>query len=185
MFVAPNPKFYPSLMALRGTKGSLSAWALGLHLQDKSTAGPRPAWWDPRTWQLSVLKTAWKIAHTTSKMDMPLDWSYSSTVPFRCGPEAAIKFHVRPCPGEFARSKALFQNVRLQQPESFLTRNLHDHLSRGSACLELLIQPQLDACMENIDDPSQPWTTKLIKVAEINVPRQVFLRRDQGDACKT
>ena len=107
-----------------------------------------------------------------------------SVLPFLVGKQTAARFHVRPCPGMFQSYRHEFEALRDQWPRAYLTRSMQQMLNTSSICLELLIQPQADACTEDLDDPSKEWTTEKVKVAEITVPAQDFLKADQSEACK-
>lgn len=59
-------------------------------------------------------------------------------------------------------------------------RNRH----QSEICLELLIQPQQDTCDESLEYNLQTWNTPLIKAAELNIPKQMFLNTKQHELCE-
>lgn len=50
-------------------------------------------------------------------------------------------------------------------------------------CLELLLQPQEDACEHDLEGDNGEWDTAFVKVAEIIVPAQDFMLNEQHQTC--
>lgn len=84
-------------------------------------AAPSRRWlnlYDFRTVTAVIIITL-PAGREATRMDMPLDWHYSSATPYRNGPKGmpAVKWHVEPCYGQFSEDdKQGFRRTRARNP---------------------------------------------------------------------
>lgn len=182
-FFTKDTEYYASLVKSFTELGIAGAvqWAFGLYTGPE----PAPVFWNPLTWKPDVILNSLLIGLGSRSMNMPLDWEYSSATAYSNGgpPNAAVKFHVRPCQQTFRpEDRAMFKAKRKANPMSFLSDTMHAHLEKKEVCMEFLIQPQVDTCKQNTNDPRKVWSSPKFKVAELRIPKQKFLSETQDDA---
>lgn len=98
----------------------------------------------------------------------PLEISYWSTQPYRFGGEnTAVKYFLKPS----SENRIINENTT---EDNFLKINLAQTLASESAKFDFYIQFQENAFTMPIEDPTIPWKSKFIKVAELEIPIQKF-----------
>jgi hypothetical protein len=99
----------------------------------------------------------------------PLKQDYHSAVPFLLGSHSA-RYHVLPCD----QSKDPIPDKE-SAPRDYLRQRLAETLKAKSMCFNFYVQPNIDFRKNLIEDPRLEWdekTSPLIKVAEIEIPKQ-------------
>jgi hypothetical protein len=101
-------------------------------------------------------------------MDNPLTSTYWSAVPYKLGPEQAVKYA--------AQSTNLPPKVRRKSPD-FLREAMADYLESRDAIFNFMVQVQTDAEKMPVEDATIEWDQRLspfVKVATIRIPAQQF-----------
>ncbi len=105
-----------------------------------------------------------------------LDIRYYSTTPYRFG-EKAVQYQVVPL--------APLVRARPEAPDfNFLRRRMEEDLLVREVVLDFLVQFQVDAEKQPIENARVPWSEELsapVKVASIRIPRQIFNTSEQDD----
>ena len=102
------------------------------------------------------------------KIENPLTITYSSTVPYKLGPNSAVKYA--------ARSSNLSPKVSNSSPD-FLRQAMAAHLKTSDAFFDFMVQVQTDAYKMPVEDSSVEWDESeapFVKVATIRIPKQSF-----------
>lgn len=129
----------------------------------------------PWNWRLKELGVVLSIARQ-SPSDM-LDLRYFSMVPYRLGPDRAMKYSAKPCVG---RKKGYPTTS-----DHFLRENLKTALASESACFDFMVQ--LQAPGMSLDDSVAAWDEKaspFMPVAKIIIDPQSFDSPEQMTACE-
>lgn len=131
----------------------------------------------PRNWDSlrTVLKGRDRIAS-------PFDIPYWSTTPYRLGPDqsVAVKYSARP-------RSSFTSDVPGDADANFLSRAVEDHLRRGTAGFDFMIQFQTDPVRMPIEDASVVWNeveSGFHRVARITVEQQEFLDEPSRKECE-
>jgi len=114
----------------------------------------------------------------------PLSTQYWSATPYRLG-EMAIKFTFKPvaCPGGSLPN----DNVPNPFDANYLRTRMSSFLESHDACFDFMIQEQVDACEQQIEDSRIEWSTDLSgfeKIASIRIPKQSFLSKETQTKCE-
>ncbi len=109
-----------------------------------------------------------------------LDIPYWSATPYLFGEGRAVKYHMRPAPGQ-----------RTSPPPastpSYLTDALRTRLAGGEAMFEFAVQVQTDAERMPIEDASVEWSSETAPfqvVATLRIPSQRFDSPEQVAQCE-
>ncbi len=112
------------------------------------------------------------------QISSPLETSYWSTVPYKCG-DGAVKYSVKPAEGN---------QVVMPQTSSknYLREAMVEHLTtqQKQATFDFYVQIQTDAETMPIEDPTVPWTSPEIKVATIQIAPQDFDTPEHNKLCE-
>ena len=86
------------------------------------------------------------------KIDNPFAIQYWSTTPYRFGhePHTAVKYSVLPCADSIPE-------LNTSKHENFLGDAMREHLDRGAACFEFMVQFQHDPVSMPIEDAAVVW----------------------------
>ena len=95
----------------------------------------------------------------------PLTASYWSQTPYRLGPNQAVKHMIKPCT---AGSDPEPDKSNPDYLRAAMEKQLNQDGRAG--CFQFLVQPQLDACDEPIENSLKAWETPWTVVATINIP---------------
>ena len=57
------------------------------------------------------------------------------------------------------------------EKDNYMREALEETIANNDVCLEFMVQPQLDACADPLEDPSIMWKGEPIKVATIQIKR--------------
>jgi hypothetical protein len=144
-FFAKNPSTYVSLLNVLSNPMSLPSWIF-------STFPP----------QFTTLIKAFLISGQGLTVTNPLLAKYFSTTPYRVGldDDRAYKWSVQPC--SFMPT-SLPLKVHTED-DNYLREMLEDTLSLTDACFDFMVQPQLDACRDPIEDPTVMWHSDAVKI---------------------
>ena len=109
-----------------------------------------------------------------------LETSFFSTTPYRFGKDetSAVKYAVIP-------QKNQSTTVSGKQSDNFLKEQLIHDLSNSDFYFDFMIQFQQDAVTMPIEDPTVEWTSPLIKIATIKIPKQQFNSSAQESYAET
>ncbi len=114
-----------------------------------------------------------RLLRSNIKCDHPFEISYWSTQPYQYGaPEKAVKYFLQPD----ENNKLLYVE---KKDENYLQQNMARTLRFGTVKFNFYIQFQEDAETMPIEDPTVPWKSPFIKVAELTIPPQVFNSNEQ------
>ncbi|AND64824.1 hypothetical protein AX766_10680 [Flavobacterium covae] len=103
----------------------------------------------------------------------PLDLTYWSTTPYMYGNQQ-IKFKIVPTS---ATKSELPQVIT----DNYLTENMVNHLQKDIAKFDFYIQPFTDEKNTPIENAGIEWNSSFIKVAEIEIPIQIFNTEEHFD----
>jgi hypothetical protein len=112
----------------------------------------------------------------------PLQQRYWSAVPYQLGlgsERVAVKYSVKPCLIESA-------SIPKDPTRNYLREALSLTLSKGSACMDFLIQPRTSESM-SVEDTLTEWeesAAPFYSVAKIIIPKQEFNTADKNLACE-
>jgi hypothetical protein len=142
---------------------------------------------NPADWNFNTLLVYYKMATDGIRVYNPLNAKFYSATPYRLGPERqAVKYSVRPC---FTHHNA----TRNAEDKKFAEEGHHDYLREAmrrqlrydDACFEFLVQTQVDACKQPIEDPTISWGDgPWVRVAQILIPQQEFLYESELEFCE-
>jgi hypothetical protein len=117
---------------------------------------------------LSSIPLIKRVGKAKVKIKHPGEIPYFSTTPYRFGDESkAVKYAVIPSPN----NKLLYPDT---ESKDFLGVNMASTLKEHELVFDFCIQFQTDADKMPIEDPTIEWTSELIKLATIRIPRQVI-----------
>ena len=144
-FFAKNPSTYVSLLNVLSNPAALGPWIF-------STFPP----------QFTTLIKAALIAGQGLYVTNPLVANYYSTTPYRVGldDDRAFKWSVQPCS---SMPDSLPLTVHTEDP-NYLREMIEDTLSITDVCFDFMVQPQLDACRDPVEDPTTMWHGDTIKI---------------------
>ena len=125
------------------------------------------------------LDSLWNVIRGRQAISSPLDIRYWSTTPYRFGSDEsiAVKYSVAPC------SSTRTEKVASPGPDH-LIEAVANHLRRGPACFDFMVQFQSDPRRMPIEDASVTWDeskASFQKVARITIEEQDF-RSEQAIA---
>ena len=193
-FFTSSVKGYPDLLRaqeLGGGLGAVVSWAMS-----------GPAFWN---WNLSIPFNALMMALRSEDMTNPLSERYFSTTPYRLGPnkKQAIKFSFKPCHNSINATRKQIEvaesqvdkipvfpwNIFWSSPNAdpnYITTNFYRQMveDQESACFEIQVQEQHDACSEPIEDPTKEWRTPWITLASLTIQPQQFRDRNRMEMCQ-
>lgn len=112
----------------------------------------------------------------------PLSANYFSALPQKLG-SFAMKLKAQECPGSNGTSSGVTGRLRTD----YLKQTMAAHLSKKSACIELLVQVQTDVEKMPIENAMVTWDPALsqfVPVAHITIPKQVFLSTRRQQFCE-
>jgi hypothetical protein len=118
------------------------------------------------------------VAKLLSWSDNPLTHSFYSTTPYLLGNETAVKYMVRPC-----RPIAIEYVQGPSQMRAAIRATL-DPASGQDVCYNFYVQKRIDPCTEPIEDPTIPWNTEMVHLAQLTIPKQNFMFEDQFEFCE-
>ncbi len=106
------------------------------------------------------------------RITSPFDIKYFSTTPYRFGNNSnkAVKYAAAPC-SEFN------SEIPESADKNYLTTAMQQHLSKGEACFDFMVQFQEDTERMPIEDASVAWdesASPFLRVARITIQRQNF-----------
>lgn len=116
----------------------------------------------------------------SKRPDSPLTIQYWSTTPSKLG-NLAMKFSARPTAG------IIGPNPEKSDSPDKLRLALAERLKSQSASFDFLVQPQTDARLMPIEDPTVLWDENIsppVKVATIVIPVQNFESAEQMKVCE-
>ncbi|GBG33459.1 Hypothetical Protein FCC1311_096822 [Hondaea fermentalgiana] len=112
----------------------------------------------------------------------PLANTYGSGAAWALGKGQAAKWHIEPCEGEVDRLPAKVWKGSFDDEDfshTTMQRLLKNRKLRNKPYrMCVFLQIQEDACDQPIEDPSIRWTSKPIKVAELQISRQNKVSHD-------
>jgi len=109
----------------------------------------------------------------------PLLVQYFSTTPYRLGPNSqAIKYTWQPVD---CTTRAPLSDRFPGLSENFLRERMTESLNTQDFCFDFLVQKQVDACLQPIEDAITEWTTPFKRIATLTIFKQAF---DQDEAAK-
>lgn len=131
----------------------------------------------PRNWD-----SLWMVLRGRKRIASPFDIPYWSTTPYRLGPDqsVAVKYAVRPCSG-------FTSSIPDGADSNFLSRAVQDHLTRGPACFDFMVQFQTDPVAMPVEDASVVWNegrSGFRKAARITIERQELLDEASRRECE-
>lgn len=122
------------------------------------------------------------VGATSSLIDNPLNTRYWSMVPYQLGTGAAaqaVKYSAMAC-----EPKPVV--IPKTDNPNYLRQAMQDQLSRGSACMKLMVQPRTSDAM-SVEDPRYEWMeaeAPFHEVATIDIPQQQFDTPEKNAACE-
>lgn len=137
-------------------------------------------WWffvKPRNWG-----SLWTVLKGRDRIASPFDIPYWSTTPYRLGPDhsVAVKYSARP-------RSAFTSDVPGDADANFLSRAVADHLRRGVAGFDFMVQFQTDPVRMPVEDASVVWNemeSGFHRVARITIEQQEFLDDTSRKECE-
>jgi catalase len=134
---------------------------------------------NPLRWHLRDMALALKtLKPAPSSL---LHTQYHSLTAYKLGPDLNVKLSARACTGQPVAA------VDRKRPD-FLREEMKAELSRGEACFELLVQPQVAGKDMPVEDPTVLWSEEdspFVKVATVTVPKQDFDTDRQNEFCES
>lgn len=144
-------------------------------------------WWAFSKFSVSDLFRLMRTMNYAPTMLNPLNWEYFSVTPYRLGSALSVKYKLRPSLYSHQRlSEKDGQNYqrRKEIPDNYLSYNMRKTLENDDIYFDFMIQIQMDACKQPIDDVTRTWNAKWIKLATVRIPKQDFTREDQKQFCE-
>lgn len=131
----------------------------------------------PRHWD-----SLWTVLKGRERIASPFDIPYWSTTPYRLGPDrsVAVKYAARPC-------SPITSDVPGDADANFLARAVQEHLRRGAASFNFMVQFQTDPTRMPMEDASVVWSEEesaFHKVARITVEQQEFFDETTRRECE-
>lgn len=128
------------------------------------------------------LKSLWIIFQGRKIITSPFDVRYWSTTPYRFGIDksVAVKYSVQSC-------SVISSEIPVNPGENYLTQVMEKHLQQAPACLDFMVQFQMDAKKMPIEDASVIWDesdSPFFKVATIRIEQQAFTDDQSMKACE-
>ena len=135
----------------------------------------------PWNWKLSAFRKVIQIR--SREIPSMLSTRYWSTVPFRLGPDQAVKYSTRPCED----SPTAAATMPEYPGDRYLRETMIEQLSAGDACFDFMIQTQGDPRMMPVEDPAVEWDENIspfVTAAKVRIPAQRFDSPAQDRFCE-
>lgn len=122
------------------------------------------------------------LASSADNPKNPLSAVYYSALPQKLGPHA-IKLKARQCP-EYEAMSVSFRN---RFKKDHLKNIMAAQLSESDACIELMVQVQIDSQKMPVENAMVTWSEELspfVPVARMIIPQQSFGSRKRQEFCQ-